>query len=267
MSIAYKGKVGKRREEFCLKYIVHKKELLRQIRLALALSESKTGKHVTCKKGCSYCCSMHIEASLQECEAIVYYLYNNPMVLISFLKAYPVWREQLKRNGDIFKGRGSFWNARVTRENAVNLLREFNEEEQKYFAQDIPCPFLSSHLCLIYEVRPYVCATHAAVTPPEWCKPDSKEERKNINPTPVEILEDRSFYHGDKLKQKILSTMPLAVYEILKSGLSYLSMGGIPEMKDFDRLWLTDPEVMSILRKYGWGNFGKSSRQDNLPMG
>ena len=69
---------------------------------------------------------------------------------------------------------------------------------------------------------------------------------------PVEILDDRTFYHGKKLEQKVLSTMPLAVYEVLKNGITYFSMCGMIGLEEFDRQWLTDPEVVSILRKYGW---------------
>ena len=70
-SIAYIGKIGRKREAFCISYIRKKTDLLQEIRKTFASAESQTGKKITCEKRCSICCSMYTQASLQECETIV----------------------------------------------------------------------------------------------------------------------------------------------------------------------------------------------------
>ena len=137
-SIAYKGKVGREREQFCIENYTKKKKTLLLIKESIKSLESEIEQSVTCQKGCSYCCSLFIEATIQECETIVYKLYQKPEVLISFLQNYPKWREQIRSNGDLIKGRDRFWNANITTQNAKGILQEFTEEEQKYFAQNIP---------------------------------------------------------------------------------------------------------------------------------
>ena len=52
------------------------------------------GKTITCQKGCYFCCDEFVEADIQECEAIVYYLYHNESALFTFLKNYPEWGEK-----------------------------------------------------------------------------------------------------------------------------------------------------------------------------
>ena len=248
-SIAYKGKIGRQREAFCSRYVDTKTGLLELVRKKLASAELETGKRVTCKKGCTICCSMYIEASIQECEAIVYYLYHHDAALSSFLRSYPAWRAALKEQGDIFKGRSRYWEPQTTVEKAASLWREFTEEEDKYFAQDIPCPFLSEGLCSIYEVRPYVCASYAAVTPPEYCRSGSQDQPRVVKAIPHGVRADRSFY-PEQLSERVLSTMQIMVYEILKSGLTCFSQAGIKGLEDLDARWLADPELSAVYRKY-----------------
>jgi Fe-S-cluster containining protein len=249
-SIAYKGKIGRKRDAFCVGYIERKAEVLSLIRKKLASAELEAGKKVTCAKGCTICCSMYIEASIQECEAIVYYLYHDDGAMASFLRSYPGWREALRRQGDIFKGRSKYWEPQPTVEKAASLWREFTEEEDGYFAQGILCPFLSEGLCSIYEVRPYVCASYAAVTPPEYCRSGSENQPKIVKAIPHGVRSDLSFYHLEQLSERVLSTMQIMVYEILKSGLTCFSAAGIKGLEALDAQWLADPEVSAVYRKY-----------------
>lgn len=249
-SIAYKGRLGKRREEYCRRYLAAKSGLLREIVKTLASSESRTGKKITCEKGCSICCSMYIEASLQECEGIVYYLYHHEDALVSFLKAYPAWRAALRARGDIFKGRSRFWEPQEDAEKAASLWREFTEEEDRYYAQGIPCPFLSDSLCLIYEARPFVCASYGANTPADYCQSGSPEQPTVVKAIPEGVRADRSFYSPAQLPGRVLSTMQVMVYEILKSGVTCFSKAGIKGLEDLEEQCFSDPEVMAVYRKF-----------------
>jgi Fe-S-cluster containining protein len=249
-SIAYKGKIGRQREAFCVDYIKRKTELLRLVTKKLASAELETGHRVTCAKGCTICCSMYIEASIQECEAIVYYLYHHNGAMSTFLESYRGWRAALRQQGDIFKGRSRYWEPQTTTEKAASLWIEFTEQEDRYFDQGLACPFLSEGLCSIYEVRPYVCASYAAVTPPEYCRSGSESQPKIVKAIPHVVRSDRSFYYPDQLAERVLSTMQIMVYEILKSGLTCFSAAGIKGLETLDAQWLADPEVSAVYRKY-----------------
>ncbi len=248
-SMAYIGKVGQARQSFCLDYVKKKKAVLHEIESALAAAEGRTGKKISCQKGCAICCSMYIEATVQECEAIVHYLYQHDEALMSFLSSYPAWRAQLRQKGDIFKGRNKYWEPRTSMERATELWKEFTEEEDAYFEQGAPCPFLASNACLIYEVRPFVCASYAAVTPPEYCEPGSADQPKVVKAIPPGVRSDLSFY-PQALTERVLSTMQIMVFEILKSGPVCLSKAGIKGLEDLGQCWLGDPEVSAIYRKY-----------------
>ncbi len=64
--IAYKGKIGKQRNSFCLDYMVKKKANFDIIKSGLEKRTQDEGKIITCEKGCRFCCSLYVEASIQE---------------------------------------------------------------------------------------------------------------------------------------------------------------------------------------------------------
>jgi len=248
--IAYKGRIGRQRRDFCISFIEHKKERIKDL-TGLQLETAATqGKRISCQKGCDLCCSMYVEATLQECEAIVYYLYQSERVLESFLRTYPQWRERIRKNGDLFKSCGRFWKEEVTPETARELMPAIREENERYMRQNIPCPFLDNHLCSIYEVRPYMCVALIAVSPPEWCNPQNPNEPVTWKAIPTEIMKDDSFYYRN-LGRFVVTIMPLVVYEILKNGVSYFSRGDFPGFENLDYEFWGDPEVVPILRRYG----------------
>lgn len=249
-NIAYKGKIGQQRENFCIEFIKKKKVNLNLIQQKQVEETAKSGETISCRKGCCLCCSMYVEATMQECEAIVYYLYQNDEVLATFLQNYPRWRERIRENGDLFKQCGHLGNIDFTPENAHAFLQQVYEEEEHYLKQNIPCPFLHNQLCSIYEVRPYTCAARIVTSPPEWCSSENPNEPQIRIAFPVEIMFDRSFYYRN-LDQTIISFMPIAVYEILQSGTYYFSAGGVPGLENLDQEFYTDPEVLSILHRYG----------------
>lgn len=254
--IAYKGKIGRQRNSFCLDYMIKKKVNFSIIKSGLEKRTQYEGKTITCYKGCSFCCLLYIEASLQECELIVHYLYQHDDILSGFLARYPSWREEIRKNGDLYKQCGRFWNRDtedLKKEEALEVLNEAKEENERYQLQNLPCPFLVDNLCSIYIVRPYVCAAYVATSSPQWCnqaKRNKPELRQLILP---EILYDRSFYYRE-LERPVITCMPIAIYEILKGGVSYFSMGGVPGLESLDMEFLTDPEVRPIMRRYGIGS-------------
>ena len=245
--IAYRGRIGLQRKKFCIDYIEKKKKNLLLIKKEQLRKAEEAGKVISCRKGCRYCCSAYVEASIQECEAIVYYLYENNEALKIFLKNYPRWREEIRRNGDLFKQCSLRWKMDVEPQDKQSMEQRFDRENRKYYRQDIACPFLDNDLCMIYKTRPYMCATLVSFSPNDWCKPDSRNKPEILMAYPSEIFFDRSFYYG-KFSSRVLSFMPLTVYEILKNGTYYLSRV-VPELENLDKEFRTDPDVSSILKR------------------
>ena len=250
--IAYKGNIGRQRKSFCLEYMAKKKANLEYLQTLLKKKIEDEGKTITCKEGCSFCCSLYIEANLQECESIVYYLYQHDSILSGYLDRYPAWREKIRQNGDLHKQCGHYWDRDfegLKKQEALEVLDGFKEENERYRLQNLPCPFLVNNLCSIYEVRPYVCAVYVSTSPPQWCDISNQEKPVLRNIMSPEMLYDRSFYYNE-LENPMITCMPIAVYEILKSGVSYFSVGGVPGLEKLDSEFLPDPEVVPIVRRY-----------------
>lgn len=260
-AVAYKGKIGSQRKNFCEMYLKQKQAKFEEIRKDLCTKAKNKNRTITCEKGCSACCSLYQESTIQECEVIVHYLMHNEKAYANFLNKYPKWRKSIKEGGDIFKRAEQHWKNFGTASSQVRDIAQFLELRKRgsesdelirkdYEKQLIPCPFLDNQLCSIYEVRPYVCAGHAVLTPKEWCDPLSPMHIRiiELQSMPLEIMEEREFYYKN-LGGPVFSFTPLVVYEILKGGFSYLSR--LPGFTLLDEKVSRDPEINSICALYG----------------
>ena len=255
--IAYTGQVGAQRKRFCIDYIDRKCKILDEMTQAQHRETRAKGERITCTKGCFFCCLLHLEATIQECEAIVYYLYQHEDALRNFLKKYPRWRNRIRENGDMFKELAElsrevfsfqFEHGEIGTEYVLRKQEAFSQAQARYARQNIYCPFLEDNLCSIYEVRPYNCAGFYATTPPEWCNPSSQHEPKIYrSELSSEVIFDLSFYHNS-LRAPVFTFMPLAVYEILSGGYGYLST--IPGFENLECEFVKDPEIKEYLLKY-----------------
>lgn len=243
-AVAYAGKIGKMREDFCVHFIGIKKEIIKFIEKDLSDKVSARGETITCHKGCSYCCSQFIGVPLEEVEAIVYYLYNHETIFNSFIKSYPTWRVKVRENQAVFDKIFETFNALFSSGRTETNLQAYDEASKSYLNLNIPCPFLDNDTCSIYEVRPYACASVVAVTPGEWCSPANDNicevRMSNIVPKHVPYFRETS--------RMVLLPMPLGVYEILVGGFLWLS--DLPGLKGLDNEVMTDPEVRPILTRY-----------------
>ncbi len=242
--IAYQGKLGGFREDFCKNYINYKKKLIKGTENDIKQQTVKMGESIACYKGCSFCCCQHISASLQECEAIVYYLYNNEVAFTSFIKAFPKWRSEIKKHGDIHSSMDRIFSMFSDTGFSNENRDAFYELAKRYFRQNILCPFLSDGACLIYDMRPFVCAAHFSTSPADWCDPVSNKQ-PHILEIFNENMEDMPFYFGEIPIIKV--TMPIVVYEILKGSFLYLSM--FPGLETLKYEARNTPEIQSIVTK------------------
>ena len=164
------GEHGRSRREFCIAFLERKKRSLHRIQSEIFAQVEARGETVTCRRGCSSCCVMYVEASLQECEAITYYLQRHPHKLTLFLSQYGVWRETMRRLGEPFSRcelilhrQGPVKVNRSDQEALLDALRLYQE-------RDLRCSFLCEGACMIHAIRPYVCCNHYVTTPSEWCR-------------------------------------------------------------------------------------------------
>lgn len=255
--IAYRGQLGLRRKVFCADYITRKRIILNQMTKSQWEEAQAKSERITCTKGCSFCCLLHVEATIQECEAIIFYLYQNEGALKSFLKKYTQWRNRIRESGDIFKELGElsrevfafqFKHGKTRSDYVVRKQEAFSQAQAQYAKQNIDCPFLEDGLCSIYEIRPYNCAGFYVTTPPGWCNPlDPHEPKIYRSKLPGEVIFDFSFYHR-RLRTPVFTFMPIAVYEILSGGYGYLST--IPGFENLEYEFMRDPEVRSYLDKH-----------------
>ena len=220
---AYTGELGRRRESFCRDYISYKEAAIAGMVSGLRQEAVKARGEITCGRGCTPCCHVYVVASLQECEAIVYYLYRHAVALQHFVAAHQTWRAEVEKIRDTFFEISRLQQKRMSHENSPQDDEAFNAELIKYSALNLPCPFLKNGVCSIYGVRPYVCAGLVSTTPGEWCRPGHAEHNR-IKLLKAEVALDRDMpYFANPGGKVSLTNMPALVYEILRYGWDFLA--------------------------------------------
>ena len=230
--IAYAGEIGRRREQFCADYTAYKKIMISRGEQMLRDELTAAGQTISCQKGCTKCCALLVVASLQEAEAIVYYLYRHEDVLQHFLSAYRDWQ----------KGLGPFLSRmeRLDRMVAKSLYGHLTLQQMERFQADVhaytmchlPCPFLFNSACSIYEVRPFTCARLVATTPAEECQYDDPAANKAKYRRWGFKIEQDMPYVLQTHEPVVSGCLPEQVHRILEGGYSFLaSIEGLEKLK------------------------------------
>jgi hypothetical protein len=184
-------------------------------------------------------------ASLQECEAIVYYLYQHQDVLEHFLRAFETWKDRVLRNQRCFQTINDLHQQITAGEGTDEGKKRFSEACAVYAHADITCPFILDGACSIYEVRPYVCAGVVATTPRDWCAFGHPRHSEAVfYKVSVKTAGDMPYFALPKTGE-IISSMPSLVHDILLGGYSTLST--IPGLSNLRREALNDSDVQAIL--------------------
>jgi hypothetical protein len=237
---AYSGKLGQSREIFCNDFTKKKFAQIKDIEDGQLQEAEENKSRITCKKQCRFssCCMEYIEATIQECETIVYYLYNHSEALSKFLKNYPEWREKVLSGGDLYKEIDKIFSEFLVPQAKLSNMRRLHELDQKYldlhiqyFDSHNPCPFSCGNECIIYDVRPFTCVCSYSTSPADLCGMSDKILPPINRSAPPEESLNSSFYFGE-IKTPGLFFMPLAVYEILARGYEYLAdVTGLDELR------------------------------------
>ena len=244
-ALAYRGAVGRRREAFCRDYIDLKRDKITEMGNKLRQELVPAGQVISCGKGCVHCCKFYVDASLQECEAIVYHLYQHDEALRHFLAAFDGWRDRIQRIERCFRKLNN-----LTERSAAGLATEeekriIYDELVNYSLADIPCPFLAEGACSIYEVRPYVCAGLVATTPQEWCNPAHPNSSQGASyKVSLKASTDMPYFAQAK-SNVIFSSLPFLVHRILEEG--YDALSAVPGLEGLKELAFRDPEVRVVL--------------------
>jgi len=198
------------------------------------------GKSISCHKGCTICCDELIRSSLQESEAIAYYLYHNDSALDLFIKAFPRWFSEVSKHEDIlikmeqiqskgFDGQISF----------KQMQSDIGEESVSYWKLHAHCPFLNDSQCLIYEVRPWTCATLFST---DSCMLSGAGEYFWLNLPPETELP----FWDDRLEVICTDIMPNMVYKILTGSFQFLSQ--LPGLDKLTEDFYNDPVVKQFAK-------------------
>ena len=244
---AYAGEVGRAREAFCRDYTARKQSAIAGICEGLKREAGSTGKLISCARGCTPCCRVYVVASLQECEAVVYYLYSHEEVLRRFLRAYAPWRRGIDSMRDTFFNISRLQQKRMSHRDSPEDDSAFNAELVKYSEHDLSCPFLFEGACSIYEVRPYVCASVVSVSPAEWCELKHPEHYEmSYIKTQLNLGKDMPYFVRPT-SGLLFANMPQLVHDILSDG--YGALSAIPGLEGLQPEVLSDPEVLDALRR------------------
>lgn len=236
-AMAYQGVIGRQREAFCVDYTAFKVAKFLEIRSALKQEVASTKATVSCSRGCAHCCTQFVVASLQECECIIYYLYQHDKVLEHFRRAFDDWRDNILKIEGCFRKINDL-GEKINLGQATNEDRRlFDEESRVYARQDNPCPFLVDGACSIYEVRPYICANYFSISPPEWCHASHPRARQAIHmKIGLQLGNDIPYFALPK-GNRIVSSMPFLVHRILEKGYDGLaSITGVEGLKSSFRM-------------------------------
>jgi Fe-S-cluster containining protein len=232
---AYSGRIGARRKEFARQYLAHKKTVLTEIESGLAEKLARDNLAISCHKGCAYCCSLYPEASLQECEAIVYYLYHHEDVLRFFLSRYPGWRKKVARAESDYKALTELTEKMHTSPSLTEEQKQLEAARLSYHQHQSPCPFLAEGVCTIHEVRPWACASMVSVTPAAWCNIESADYIRALHyMSDLWLSREMTFFLPIKM-ELVAVPAPATVFHILKDGFRAWSV--IPGLEDIERIW------------------------------
>jgi hypothetical protein len=235
---AYAGNLGRQRELFCLEYTKQKSQIIKQVEAAQIKEIRPSGASITCKKKCphSTCCMEYTEATIQECEIIVYYLNKHPEALSRFLNNYPGWRQKVLPNDDIIRGFDKIYQEiSSTKKKDIRILDEMDRRSfdlhVRYYDLHIPCPFLVDNQCIIYDVRPYTCVIAYSCSPLDLCALNPKI----LPPINRSLLPEGTYYlplfYFGKLDIPNPLLMASNVYDILDKGYEHIAeVTGLSEL-------------------------------------
>lgn len=247
-AMAYKGKVGKARANFCREYIARKQSSFKEIERDQAEQAAAKGETITCRKGCASCCTQYILGTLQECDAVVNFLYQHPDKLAYFMQTYPIWRNKVEQYDVAFKAIKEAIDRQIREGITEANTQAYDEANVRFMMLNLQCPFQDKeNACSIHEVRPWNCAKPVATTPKEWCNPFSNKENKKPTVYVSDLVPEEMPYFRPTKALNVMS-VNIGVWQILTEGYAWLS--DIPGLEGLMKEAMLDPEVQDVVAKF-----------------
>lgn len=176
---------------------------------------------VTCREGCTACCSQFISVNVSHAIVAADYLNADKKAAHIFRSGYERWVHSFESNPEA---------AAVLREletyttHAAALKPYPQELCAAYHKLNIPCPFLDSGRCAIHKVRPVVCAAYFSLSPAADCAPDSTVQPSILEIEPArEVLkymagltDSRLYKHQEPLPKLVNKLITLGLTEVEK---------------------------------------------------
>lgn len=122
--------------------------------------QEAVGKTISCRAGCAACCRQMVPLSAPES----FYLMDRIEEMDPIQRAWLMGRfesivEELEAEDMI----GAMLDIMVGADESRSL-------NKKYFAMQLPCPFLVDEACSIYAHRPVACREYNVTSPAAWCR-------------------------------------------------------------------------------------------------
>jgi hypothetical protein len=245
--IAYKSATGRLREQFCEQYVAHKQKTIGVMVGYIQQEVAANNEVISCGRGCIECCHQVVIASLQECEAIVYWLYRHPDLLLNFLHNLEVWSQQVSKIDSAFKIIVESNEQALQLPQGQAMPSRLISANREYILKKIPCPFLVSGACSIYEVRPWVCATLVSVSPREWCDLSYPNTQPVKHYKPNDCLAAELHFYLQTKVDIPTGCLPIMVDRLLEEG--YGALAEITGIADLQSTVMHDPGVLDALRR------------------
>ena len=128
-----------------------------------AAAVERTGRKISCQKGCGACCCNLVAISEVEARRIAAVVEEMPEPRRSEIRRrFSEARQRLEKSGLLATlQRADEWTG-----------EEYGKLVGTYFRQRISCPFLEDGACSIYDERPITCREYLVVSSPKHCAED-----------------------------------------------------------------------------------------------
>lgn len=125
----------------------------------------RTGKTISCQKGCAACCRQMIPVSPPEAFALMEAIHTLPQD----------HQARIKQNLAQTRLRLQMAGLLSSLQDLANSPNQMTDEDldslnRAYYALRLPCIFLENEICSIYEHRPAGCRGHLVSSPAELCQ-------------------------------------------------------------------------------------------------
>jgi Fe-S-cluster containining protein len=132
--------------------------------VSLAIANcAKTGKKISCKAGCSMCCSQLIPLSVPE----VFFIMDK----IRYLPKQQQMRtiDRFKEVYQVITDRGMMEKLEAITHTSMKSSADLSAVGREYFGLNCPCPFLEDNRCAVYDFRPIICREYSVTSDAKNC--------------------------------------------------------------------------------------------------